>query len=540
MNVKIKMTRAENIAQFGTEPTEIPLEEYLYGVVPAEVYESSHMGALKAQAVTARTFALRRALTGTVMDDTTSFQAYRYDRIADSPRSKQAVKETTGQVLCYNGEIVDCFYSASNGGQTKRSGDVWSKHYPYYVNKTDEWDIAANAEKPMKASHGIGLSQIGAMWAAKNDIPYNEILAFYYDGTAIVSDYGNGGAVDFGGETQETGGYSMNLKTLLFTKNGCYLAGKTIAPQGIMVHSTGANNPNLKRYVGPDDGLLGENKSKNYWNQATPDGRQVCVHAFIGKLADGTIATYQTLPWNHRGWHAGGAANNTHISFEICEDGLTDASYFKKVFQEAVELCAYLCKMYNLDPLKDGVIIGHYEGYKRGIASNHADPGHWFPKHGESMDSFRATVKKALNGSSTATPTEPAPTPEKETAATLYRVRKSWSDSKSQKGAFKILDNAKKCADENTGYSVFDESGKAIYASSSSDTGSSVPYQVRVKIGDLNIRKGPGTDYSKTGKYTGIGTFTIVEKQSGQGSTAGWGKLKSDAGWISLDYCTKV
>ena len=204
----------------------------------------------------------------------------------------------------------------------------------------------------------------------------------------------------------------MNLKTLLLTKNACYIAGKTIVPKGIMVHSTGANNPNLKRYVGPNDGLLGENQYNNHWNQANPGGRQVCVHAFIGKLADGSIATYQTLPWNHRCWHAGGTANNTHISFEICEDGLTDASYFKEVFKEAVELCAYLCKMYNLDPLKDGVIIGHYEGYKRGVASNHGDPRNWFPKHGESMDTFRAAVKKALDSGSAATPTEPVPKPE--------------------------------------------------------------------------------------------------------------------------------
>ena len=121
----------------------------------------------------------------------------------------------------------------------------------------------------------------------------------------------------------------------------------------------------------------------------------VCVHAFIGKLKDGSIATYQVLPWDHRGWHAGGDANNTHISFEICEDGLKDATYFKKVYQEAVELCAYLCKMYNLTE-KD--IICHSEGYKKGIASNHSDVMHWFPKHGKSMDTFRADVKAALTG----------------------------------------------------------------------------------------------------------------------------------------------
>ncbi len=186
----------------------------------------------------------------------------------------------------------------------------------------------------------------------------------------------------------------MNLRKLILTENACYKAGKKITPKGIMVHSTGANNPYLRRYVGPDDGLLGVNQYNNHWNQDRPDGKQVCVHAFIGKLMDGSIATYQTLPWDHRGWHAGGSANDTHIGFEICEDGLTDASYFNAVYKEAVELCVYLCNLYNLTE-KD--IIGHYEGYQRGIASNHGDPKNWFPKHGKSMDTFRADVKSLLS-----------------------------------------------------------------------------------------------------------------------------------------------
>ena len=169
----------------------------------------------------------------------------------------------------------------------------------------------------------------------------------------------------------------MNLRKLILTESACYKAGRKITVKGIMVHSTGANNPNLKRYVGPDDGLLGENQYGNHWNTYHPGGREVCVHGFIGKLKDGTIATYQTLPWDHRGWHAGGSANNTHIGFEICEDGLADGTYFKKVYQEAVELCAYLCKEFGLTE-KD--IICHSEGYKRGIASNHGDVMHWFPK----------------------------------------------------------------------------------------------------------------------------------------------------------------
>ena len=186
----------------------------------------------------------------------------------------------------------------------------------------------------------------------------------------------------------------MNLHTLYLTNNACYRAGRIMKPQGIMVHSTGANNPHLSRYIAPDDGLLGENIGGNHWNTRFPGGKSVCVHAFIGKLADGRIATYQTLPWDYRGWHAGGTANDGYIGFEICEDGLADPAYFDAIYKEAVELCAFLCWKFALTE-KD--IICHCEGYKLGMASNHADIMHWFPKHGKSMDTFRAAVKTALS-----------------------------------------------------------------------------------------------------------------------------------------------
>ncbi len=193
----------------------------------------------------------------------------------------------------------------------------------------------------------------------------------------------------------------MNLHKLIFTKCDSYKAATKIKPKGVMVHSPGANNPNLKRYVGPDDGLLGKNIAGNHWNRPKV-GKS--VHAFIGKLKDGTIATYQVLPFDYKSGHCGKSANSTHISFEICEDNLKSADYFKKVYQEAVEFTAYLCKQYNLEPMADGVVICHSEGYKRGIASNHSDVMHWFPKHGKSMDTFRADVK-ALLSSNEKTPT---------------------------------------------------------------------------------------------------------------------------------------
>ena len=256
----------------------------------------------------------------------------------------------------------------------------------------------------------------------------------------------------------------MNLHKLIFTENACYKAGKKITVKGIMVHSTGANNPWLKRYVGPDDGKLGKNQYNNHWNTYHPGGREVCVHGFIGKLADGTVATYQCLPWDHRGWHAGGSANNTHIGFEICEDDLTDGAYFAKVYKEAVELCAYLCKQYGLTEKN---IICHSEGYKQGVASNHGDVMHWFPKHGKSMDTFRAEVKTLL--ATDAKEDEPAQEetpavtyPEKLTSG-YYRVRKTWKDTKSQVGAYRVLKNAKVAADKNPGTYVFSNDGVAIY-----------------------------------------------------------------------------
>lgn len=190
----------------------------------------------------------------------------------------------------------------------------------------------------------------------------------------------------------------MKIIQQYLTRNECYRAGRTIRPHGIMVHSTGANNPSVARYV-PGDDVIGRNQYGNDWDRP---GLEKCAHAFVGKFADGSVGTVQTLPWNRRGWHCGrgknGSANDTHISFEICEDGLEDASYFEAVYQEAVELTTYLCKKYSLDPLADGVVICHREGYQRGIASNHKDVLHWFPKFGKTMDDFRADVARWMEG----------------------------------------------------------------------------------------------------------------------------------------------
>lgn len=122
-----------------------------------------------------------------------------------------------------------------------------------------------------------------------------------------------------------------------------------------------------------------------------------------------------------------------------------------------------------------------------------------------------------------------------------YRVRKSWGDAASQLGAYSIFDNAKAMADKHPGYKVYDWNGKQIYPAVMSGAAGEMsnadcPFTVKVSVPDLNIRKGAGTDTAKTGKFTGVGVFTIVEVKNGKGAVKGWGKLKSGAGWISLDF----
>lgn len=189
-------------------------------------------------------------------------------------------------------------------------------------------------------------------------------------------------------------------------------------PRGIMVHSTGANNPNLRRYVQPDDGILGVNSNQNDWNRP---GLEVCVHAFLGLTQAGEVAAYQILPWEYRAWHCGGDANNTHLSFEICEDNLRDRAYWEKTYRLARELTAELCRKFGLDPLAPGVLVDHAEGAALGIASNHADVDHWWSRYGVTMDDFRADVARLLEQEDAAQEEEEEPSMTREEITQLVK-----------------------------------------------------------------------------------------------------------------------
>lgn len=181
---------------------------------------------------------------------------------------------------------------------------------------------------------------------------------------------------------------SIDIVEAFTAKNKCYQAGAPLRPQGLMLHSIGTPQPSAAVLA-------------RYFDQYQPGGQSVCVHAFV--QADGTV--YQTLPWEMRGWHCGGTANSTHIGIEMTEPsaGVPYAEAAEQItgtYRAAVALFAQLCGDYGLDPLADGVIIGHAEGHRRGVASNHADPAYLWDTYGMgfTMDGFRAAVAEAMAG----------------------------------------------------------------------------------------------------------------------------------------------
>lgn len=197
------------------------------------------------------------------------------------------------------------------------------------------------------------------------------------------------------------------MHELIFTRNDCFVRYLkdvkrwTMKPKGIVVHSTGANNPMLNRYVGPDDGIVGKNRYANYWNQP---GVKKCVHFHIGLLPNNTAAIYHVLPCDVKGWGVSsgtlGSYNSSHIQFEIGEDGLTNEKYWREVRRLAVWLCAWLCQTYNI-PVTHAVgsgIAGHYEAHRDGYGNNHGDPRNWMIKFNDSMDKFRWDVQALLDG----------------------------------------------------------------------------------------------------------------------------------------------
>ena len=199
----------------------------------------------------------------------------------------------------------------------------------------------------------------------------------------------------------------MNFYTCYMRQSTCWKAQENchFAMHGIVVHSTGCNNPRISRYVQPDDNsqeytamieLLGKNKYKNDWNHKDVEKG---VHAFIGLCGDNkTVATVRVLRDDMEAWGVGkheitGKSYNfdpPYMQFEICEDDLENEEYFEKVMREAIEYCAYLCEIHGWDPNQR--IVSHKEAHDQGYGCDHGDPDYWLKKYGKSMNWFRQEV----------------------------------------------------------------------------------------------------------------------------------------------------
>jgi hypothetical protein len=237
----------------------------------------------------------------------------------------------------------------------------------------------------------------------------------------------------------------------------CYQGTTRFTPRGILWHDTDAGNPYISRYVQPHEtdadyeeklALLGKNRYGNDWNHKP---RQAGMNAFIGKLADGTVTSVQTMPWNYIPWGCGagkkGSLNGACLQFEICDDGYESEAYFRQVYEEACQLTAYLCQLYDLDPLgtfvyngvEVPVITSHAESYALKLGCNHGDPLKWLKKYGKTMDDVRRDVAALMGIAADVpeTPTEPVKPEAKRNTLIVRTLRKG--DSGDDVKAMQIL-----------------------------------------------------------------------------------------------------
>jgi len=184
----------------------------------------------------------------------------------------------------------------------------------------------------------------------------------------------------------------MNVIKSYLTKHPNYTQAKKLNVKGLMLHSVGCAQPSASVFA-------------KKWNNAS---MKKGVHAMIDANTGDVL---QFLPWVYKAWHCGGTGNSTHIGVEMCESNyikygkgatFTVTNKTKAVaqaetaYKSAVELFAVLCRDYSLDPLK--AIVSHSEGHRKGIASNHGDPEHYWKGLGlkYTMDGFRQDVKTKM------------------------------------------------------------------------------------------------------------------------------------------------
>ncbi len=186
MKIEIKITGQNNAKYYGVNVGTCvweDFEKYIAAVVASEV-GNAPLEACKAQAIASRTFAYRYILKDKpIPDNSLSAQAFRIERYSDSYKTCiSATEATAGLFLSYNNTPIDAYFCHSNGGLMVSSQEKWGGARPYLVSKPDQWSTSAMVNK---SGHGVGLSQVGAKYAAQHGYTYKDILNYYYPGTTI-------------------------------------------------------------------------------------------------------------------------------------------------------------------------------------------------------------------------------------------------------------------------------------------------------------------------------------------------------------------
>lgn len=340
----------------------------------------------------------------------------------------------------------------------------------------------------------------------------------------------------------------MDIIKAIASNNLCFKNGQKMVPQGIVVHSTGANNPELRRYVNAPE-KVGKNQYDNHWDRAMPEGRKVCVHAFIGYDKNRQIKVAEILPLDICCWGVGRGSKGSYnyepsyIQFEICEDNRENKTYYEEVFAVAAEYCAYLCEEFDIPINK---IISHREAYIQGYGSNHGDPDYWMKNFGEDMDSFRKRVQKIISKGNEINVFCDGDLVSIKSNAHYYNGKNVPEWVKKERWYIRgnpIKDRVVIDLNEDRTNSICSpissEFLSKVQSKEKTTDTHQIPYLVKVTATALNIRENAGTNYKITGRITDKGVYTIIDEKQGRGASM-WGKLKSGIGWISLDYTKRL
>lgn len=305
--------------------------------------------------------------------------------------------------------------------------------------------------------------------------------------------------------------------------------------------------------------VVGQCSVETLGNIFAPTERQASCNYGIG--ADGRVGMY--CEEKNRSWCSSSNANDQRaITIECASDTTAPYAFKDVVYNKLIELCVDICKRNGKTKLlwlgdKDKTLAYNPAANEMVLTvhrwfANKSCPGDWMYQR---MGDLAAKVTAKLGGATTVEPEKTPDTTTNNFPAVPFTVNVKIDDlnyrsqpsmegavkGQTGKGVFTIVE-------VNNGWGKLKSGvgwiwlGNPQYCTIGDTVKTSTPtfspYKVKVSIKDLNIRKGPGTSYASNG-FCPVGVYTIIEESDGAGATK-WGKLKSGAGWISLDYAKRV